>query len=75
MMAAAVATDPAFRVHDVSALFAIGLGPGFGVISGRPWDVSPVDGRFIVVRSTSRQAEGVRVALNWTAELRRLMQQ
>jgi hypothetical protein len=75
MMAAAVATDPAFRVYHVSALFAIGLGPGFGAISGRPWDVSPVDGRFIVARSPTRQAEGVRVALNWTAELRRLMQQ
>jgi serine/threonine-protein kinase len=75
MMAAAVATDPAFRVHHVSALFAIGLGTGFGAISGRPWDVSPVDGRFIVARSPTPQAEGVRVALNWTAELRRLMQQ
>jgi hypothetical protein len=74
MMAARVETQSAFRVRDVSALFEIGYGSGFGAISGRSWDVSPVDGRFIMTRRPRASGpSGVRVVLNWTPELRRLM--
>jgi eukaryotic-like serine/threonine-protein kinase len=42
-------------------------------ISGRPYDVSPIDGRFLMIKSAAPREEGtinISVVLNWTEELR-----
>jgi len=75
MIAVSVATEPRLQVRDAGPLFSLGFGPRFGGIGGRPWDISPVDGRFLVVRRPPGDPGGVRVLLNWTRELRRLMGQ
>lgn len=75
LMAASVVTEPRMQVRDVNALFRMGYGT-FGNVSGRGWDVSPVDGRFVLVRYPARQAvAGVHVVLNWSRELLRAMEQ
>lgn len=75
LMAASVITEPRMQVRDVNALFRMGYAT-FGNVSGRTWDVSPVDGRFLLARYPARQAvAGVHVVLNWTQELLRTMKQ
>ena len=74
LMAASVVTEPRMQVRDVNALFRMGYG-AFGNVSGRAWDVSPVDGRFLLVKHPPRQGvAGVHVVLNWTPELLRAME-
>jgi hypothetical protein len=75
LMAASVVTEPRMQVRDVNALFRMGYA-NFGNVSSREWDLSPVDGRFLLVRYPPRQGvAGVHVVLNWSRELLRTMQQ
>jgi Tol biopolymer transport system component len=75
LMAASVVTEPRMQVRDVNALFRMGYA-NFGNVSSREWDLSPVDGRFLLVRYPPRQGvAGVHVVLNWSRELLRAMQQ
>jgi serine/threonine-protein kinase len=75
MMDASVSLSPTLAVGTVKKLFDWEK-PSRGV-SGRPYDVSPVDGRFLVTRSVLPASSGgidVSVVLNWQHELSRLMQ-
>jgi len=74
MMAAIVATTPGFAVSKVSGLFAMRFSSAFGTVSGREWDLSRVDGRFLLARRPPPAPSGVRVVLNWTQELLRAME-
>jgi serine/threonine protein kinase len=76
MMAASVSLSPTLAVGSVKKLFDWEK-PSRGV-SGRPYDVSPVDGRFLVTKSVLPTSSGgidVSVVLNWQHELTRLMQE
>jgi hypothetical protein len=75
MMAAVVRRTPTFEVRTVAALFAWNSSERFGVIGGRSWDLSPLDGRFLRANTPDVAPSGVHVVLNWTQELRRLMEQ
>ncbi len=73
MMAARIVTTPRLEVGDVVELFEYAYGIPFGATGGRVWDVSPLDGRFLLGRVPPARAAGVRVILYWEEELRRLM--
>ena len=72
MMAATVELTPSFEAGAVSELFPSITGRPVSLVSagGRPYDVSPVDGRFLMVRPRE-EAEGsnITVVLNWFKEL------
>jgi serine/threonine-protein kinase len=71
MMAASVETSPSLSVGTVTKLFA-GEKPPRG-ITGRPYDVSPIDGRFLMPRPAGvapDAAVNISVVLNWFHELR-----
>jgi protein kinase-like protein/WD40 repeat protein len=71
--AAAVATSPELRLGAVTRLFAWEKPPPN--ISGLFYDVSPTDGRFLMVKPTARPADAsvdLSVTLNWLAEVERL---
>jgi hypothetical protein len=73
MTAATVELSPSLTVGRVTKLFDWEK-PARG-ITGRPYDISPIDGRFLIVKPT-RRAEGViniSVVLNWFEDLRHLM--
>ena len=74
-MAAVVGRAPTFEVRAVTALFAWNASSRFGAIGGRIWDISPLDGRFLRTKDPDAAQSGVRVVMNWTQELRRLMEQ
>ena len=74
MMAARVVTTPRLDVGDVVELFENAYGIAFGAVGGRIWDVSPLDGRFLLGRQPPARASGVRLILYWGQELRRLME-
>ena len=70
MMAASVKTSPSLSLGKVTKLFATEK-PARGV-SGRPYDLSPIDGRFLVtkpVRDRAGAAINISVVLNWFQEL------
>jgi hypothetical protein len=70
MMAATVELSPTLRLGAVKKLFQWEAPPRG--ISGRPYDISPVDGRFLIQKRNLR-AEGqtlLSVTLNWFTELR-----
>jgi serine/threonine-protein kinase len=70
MMAAAVETSPELELGAVKKLFDTDKPPPS--ISARPYDVNPVDGRFIVMRSVNAPDPGtvnVEVVLNWLEDL------
>jgi eukaryotic-like serine/threonine-protein kinase len=71
MMAVAVDRTRGFGVRAVAPLFLIGSSSSFAEISGREWDLSRLDGRFVVIRRPPGTADGIRVVLGWTQELRR----
>jgi serine/threonine-protein kinase len=74
MMAASVTLSPQFAVRSVATLFGWRRPPPGR--SGMPYDVSPVDGRFIATRELVASPTGpasVSIALNWTDNLRRLV--
>ena len=71
MMAAAVTLSPSLRIGRVTKLFDWRKPPRG--ISGRPYDISPVDGRFLLVNPGKRDPHDVidiSVVLNWFEELR-----
>ena len=71
MMAAEVKTSPELKLGRVTKLFAFQKPPPG--VSGRPYDVSPIDGRFLVVRPVGDGASAainISVVLNWFQELR-----
>jgi eukaryotic-like serine/threonine-protein kinase len=70
MMSATVETSPELSVGAPKKLFDTDKPPP--TISGRPYDVNPVDGRFIVTRNVNTPGAGttnVDVVLNWFKEL------
>jgi len=74
MMAAKVILSPTLDVGGVRRLFDWEK-PSRGV-SGRPYDISPIDRRFLLTKSLRPGAAGdvnVSVVLNWQAELKRLV--
>jgi serine/threonine-protein kinase len=75
MMAASVSLSPTLTLGGVKKLFD--WEKPARSISGRPYDVSPVDGRFLLTKFAPRGSNGqmdVSVVLNWQRELNRLMQ-
>ena len=73
VMAAAVTLAPVLALGRVTKLFDY-VKPPRG-ISGRPYDVSPKDGRFLVLKPAVSNPSGtvdISVVLNWTQELQRL---
>ena len=70
MMGASVKTSPSLSLGPVRKLFTAGR-PGRGV-SGRPYDLSPVDGRFLITKPAGgpNAPVNISVVLNWFQELR-----
>lgn len=74
MMAASITLSPSLVLGGVTKLFDLQK-PTRG-ISGRRYDVSSLDGRFLVIRPVAAAANRVvhiSVVLNWFDELRRLL--
>jgi len=73
MMATSMTLSPALDVGRTTKLFDFQKPPGN--VTGRPFDVSPIDGRFLVMRPAAGGASRVidiAVVLNWFEELRRI---
>ena len=72
MMAVPIALEPEPRVGTAKKLFD--FGPPATGRSGRTYDVSPTDGRFLRIASAASDAAVTHVSavLNWTEELKRL---
>jgi eukaryotic-like serine/threonine-protein kinase len=70
MMSATVVFTPTLRIGNVVKLFDFEKPPTR--ITGRRYDVSPIDGRFLLIRpaSGSRGTVDISVVLNWFEELR-----
>jgi Tol biopolymer transport system component len=71
MMAASVTLSPSPKLGSVTKLFD-GNKPAAG-ISGVPYDISPLDGRFIMTQLAAAAGGGpthVSVILNWSEELK-----
>jgi dipeptidyl aminopeptidase/acylaminoacyl peptidase len=74
MMAASIALTPSLKLGKVIKLFDWQKPPALR--SGIPYDVSPVDARFLVTKPVAQTPDGptyVSVVLNWTEELKRLV--
>ena len=73
MMAASVQLSPSLEFGRVTKLFDWVRPPTFA--SGNPYDVSPVDGRFLVVTNApdANDFGTISVVLNWFEELKRLV--
>jgi len=74
MMAVSIALAPDLNIGASKKLFDIEK--PFPNRSGRAYDVSPIDGRFLTVKSAASAGDGqgnVSLVLNWTGELRRLL--
>jgi serine/threonine-protein kinase len=74
MMAAAMTLSPTLEVGGVRKLFQSEK-PERG-LSGRPYDISPLDQRFLITKYLPRGSAGevnVSVVLNWQAELKRIV--
>ena len=75
MMAASITLSPRLNLGRVTKLFAWEKPPRG--ISGRVYDISPVDGRFLMTKPASTVADtttNISVVLNWFEELRQRMQ-
>jgi len=74
MMAASVKLSPSLSLGRVTKLFdweKPRRGP-----ARRPYDISPVDGRFLIIKPDTEGSGGainISVVLNWTEELKRLV--
>jgi hypothetical protein len=74
MMAAAIEPSPHLRLGAVTKLFDWEKPPPGP--TARLYDISPVDGRFLMVKRGAAPVEkptDLSVTLNWFAELRRLV--
>lgn len=74
MMRAELRLEPELRLGAVTRLFD--WDPPLPRISGRPYDVSPLDGRFLLSRTIAAEKTDLLHAelfLNWFDELRRLV--
>ncbi|HEX6976611.1 MAG TPA: hypothetical protein VF147_19525, partial [Vicinamibacterales bacterium] len=74
MMAVPVTLEPRLALGAPRKLFDYQKPPR--TISGRPYDISPVDGRFLIVRpvaGTPQRDIDIPVILNWFEELRRVV--
>jgi serine/threonine-protein kinase len=74
IMAVAVESTPELRLGAATRLFAWAKPPPN--ISGRRYDVSPTDGRFLMVRAIAEPADpsvDLSVTLNWLAAVERLV--
>jgi serine/threonine-protein kinase len=68
MMAVSMELAPALRVGTATKLFEIDKPPPG--VTGRPYDISPLDGRFITTKVTPRGNDvAVSVVLDWFAEI------
>ncbi len=75
MMAVSVASTPTLTLGRARKLFDWVKPPPTGA-AGTPYDVSPIDGRFLVTRIVAGTDIGpadISVVLNWSEELRRLV--
>lgn len=75
MMNVSLKTQPELQIGQTTKLFAFQAPPAG--ISGQAFDVSPVDGRFLVMRREQDAGNGpvqATVVLNWFEELRKLSQ-
>jgi serine/threonine-protein kinase len=74
LMAASVTLSPTLRLGSVTKLFDWEKPPRG--VSGMPYDVSPIDGRFLRLNAPPRDASSatiqISVVLNWFQELKRL---
>ena len=73
MMAASVQLSPSLELGPVTKLFDGVRPPTF--VSGNQYDISPIDGRFLVVANVATPGESttISVVLNWFEELRELV--
>jgi hypothetical protein len=72
-MAASVKLTPSLTVGGVTRLFDWEKPPSGA--SGRRYDISPIDGRFLLTKSATAASNGqlsISVVLNWLEELKRL---
>jgi hypothetical protein len=73
MMSVPVAVSPQLEIGRPTKLFDSGRPPG--VITARPFDVSPIDGRFLTMKPVSTgppEPISMSVVVNWFTELRTL---
>ncbi len=71
MMAASVQLSPSLSLGGVTKLFDWAKPPRG--VSGRPYNISPVDGRFLMIKPATKNPDSVidiSVVLNWFEELR-----
>ena len=74
MMSASVKLSPSLSLGRVTKLFDWEKPPRG--TSGRLYDISPVDGRFLMTKPATEGSSGainISVVLNWTEELKRLV--
>lgn len=74
MMAVPVTLSPELKIGTPAKLFGWSRPPN--VITARPYDISPIDGRFLISRAVSASALppiNISVVINWFAELRTLL--
>ena len=72
VVAASISFSPALHVDRITPLFRWQAPPPD--VSGRPYDVSPIDGRFLMIKPSADSATGptqIAVVLNWLQELLR----
>src|SRR5688572_27884019 len=70
MMVVSVETSPELQIGSAMKLFDVAQPPL--TTSGRPYDISRIDGRFIMpkpVTSLEGQAFNISIVLNWFTEL------
>ena len=71
-MAASVKLSPSLTLGGVTKLFDWEKPPRG--VSGRPYDISPVDGRFLIARPAAQgtnESVNISVVLNWFEELQK----
>jgi hypothetical protein len=74
MMTASVELSPSLSLGRVTKLFD--FEPPTRGISGRPYDISPIDGRFLITKPTAASSDevvNISVVLNWLEELKRVV--
>ncbi len=73
MMAASYVTEPEFDIKDTVTLFS---GAPYGSAFTRNYDVSPADGRFLMLKRGKQPegpTDGIVVVVNWSEGLKKLL--